>query len=149
MRQSHAMTIGQLSRHTGVSIKILRTYEGLGFLCTLGRSESNYRLFGEEAFRCVQAVQSLRSLGLTLKDIQSLIRRSCQRPDEPVDGLLSEYLVQALARVEAQISALQARRQQILEFQAAGLQAPARPLASTLVQILAEDPGFGIEHTPS
>ncbi len=130
MRRSNAMTIGQLSRHTGVSIKILRTYEGLGFLCTLGRSESNYRLFGEEAFRCVQAVQSLRSLGLTLKDIQSLIRRSCQRPDEPSDGLLQEYLAQALARIEAQISTLQARRQHVLEFQAA-TQTPARPLATT------------------
>jgi len=143
------MTIGQLSRHTGVSIKILRTYEDLGFLCTLGRSESNYRLFGEEAFRCVQAIQNLRSLGLTLKDIQSLIRRSCQQPDEPVDGLLQEYLAQALARVEAQISTLQARRQHILDFQAADAQAPARPMASTLAQILAEDPGIGREHTPS
>ena len=55
------MTIGQLSKLSGVPIKVLRTYEDLGFLCTRGRSESNYRLFGEEALRCVQTVQSLRS----------------------------------------------------------------------------------------
>jgi MerR family copper efflux transcriptional regulator len=149
MLRSYAMTIGQLSRRTSVPIKVLRTYEDLGFLCTLGRSESNYRLFGEEALRCVQTVQSLRSLGLTLKEIQALVRRSCQRSGEPVDGLLHEYLAQALARVEAQISTLQARRQRILEFQAAGACAPARPMASELSQILAEDPGFGIEHAPS
>ncbi len=45
MLRSQAMTIGQLSRRTGVPIKALREYERLGFLYTLGRSESNYRLF--------------------------------------------------------------------------------------------------------
>lgn len=43
------MTIGQLSQRSGVPIKTLREYEHLGFLCTMGRSESNYRLFSEEA----------------------------------------------------------------------------------------------------
>lgn len=62
MLPANAMTIGQLSRHTGVPIKVLRTYEGLGFLYTLGRSESNYRLFGQEALWCVQVIQGLRSL---------------------------------------------------------------------------------------
>lgn len=45
MLRSNAMTIGQLSRRTGVPIKILRTREDLGLLYTLGRSESYYRLF--------------------------------------------------------------------------------------------------------
>jgi DNA-binding transcriptional MerR regulator len=72
---SFAMTIGQLSRSSGVSIKALREYERLGFLYTLGRSESNYRLFGEETLQCVRVVQGLRSLGLTLKEIQDLLRR--------------------------------------------------------------------------
>src|SRR6266496_1374750 len=98
MLRSSAMTIGQLSKLSGVSIKMLRTYEDLGFLCTRGRSESNYRLFGEEALRCVQMVQSLRSLGLTLKEIQALVRRMCQRSGEPVEGLLQEFLEEALAR---------------------------------------------------
>jgi len=113
------MTVGQLARRTGVPIKALRTYEDLGFLSTLGRSESNYRLFGEEAVGCVQVVQGLRSLGLTLKAIQALATAHCEGPGELVEGLLQEYLPQALARVEAQISALQALRHRILEFQAA------------------------------
>ena len=41
MLRSHAMTIGQLSRRSGVPIKVLRKYEDLGFLYTLGRSQSN------------------------------------------------------------------------------------------------------------
>jgi len=65
------MTIGQLSRRTGVPVKVLRKYEDLGFLYTLGRSESNYHLFGEDALWCVQVVQGLRSLGLTLKELRT------------------------------------------------------------------------------
>jgi len=143
------MTVGQLARRTGVPIKVLRTYEDLGFLSTLGRSESNYRLFGEEAERCVKVVQGLRSLGLTLKAIQSLATAHCERPGDLVDGLLQEHLPQALARIEAQISTLQALRHRILEFQAASAGAPARPAASALVQLLAAAPHRGTEHPPS
>jgi DNA-binding transcriptional MerR regulator len=146
MIRSNAMTIGQLSRRTSVPIKLLRTYEGLGFLCTRGRSESNYRLFGEEALRCVQMVQSLRSLGLTLKEIQALIRRMCKPPSAPIEGLLNESMTQALAQIETQISTLQARRQRILEFQAASA---VRPAASVLMQMLTADPSSDAEHPPS
>jgi hypothetical protein len=38
MLRTNAMTIGQLSRRTGVPIKVLRHYEDLGFLYTLGRT---------------------------------------------------------------------------------------------------------------
>jgi DNA-binding transcriptional MerR regulator len=55
------MTIGQLSQRTGVPIKALREYERLGFLYTLGRSESNYRLFGDDTLWCVHLVQACPS----------------------------------------------------------------------------------------
>src|SRR5579864_4498700 len=116
MLRSNAMTIGQLSRRSGVPIKVLRDYEDLGFLYTLGRSESNYRLFGDEAVWCVQVIQGLRSLGLTLKEIQALVTRRLERPGEPIDVLLEAILAQVIVRVEARIATLQALRQRILEF---------------------------------
>ena len=140
MLRSNAMTIGQLSRRTGVSIKVLRTYEDLGFLYTLGRSESNYRLFDEEALWCVQVIEGLRSLGLTLKEIRALVRCYLERPGEPSGALLEAPLAQALARVEARITALEAQRQRIQEFQAACAGAPAPPAASKLAQLLGRDP---------
>ena len=134
------MTIGHLSRLTGVPAKVLRAYEALGFLYTLGRSESNYRLFGEEAVWCVQVIQELRSLGLTLKEIQALFMCCLERPGEPIDRLLQAYLGQPLTRVEAQISTRQALRQRILAFQAAVDGAPTSPAASALIELLACDP---------
>jgi DNA-binding transcriptional MerR regulator len=138
------MTIGQLSRRTGVPIKVLRKYEDLGFLYTLGRSRGNYRLFSEETLQCVQVAQRLRALGLTLKEIQALIRRTCQQPGALVEGLLDESLTQALARVDTHISVLQALRQRILAFQAGRTKSPPRPEPSSLVHLLAREPGTGV-----
>jgi DNA-binding transcriptional MerR regulator len=133
------MTIGQLSKLTSVPIKVLRTYEDLGFLYTWGRSEGNYRLFGDETLWCVQVIQSLRSLGLTLKEIQALLTRSCEDSDQPISVLLEIPLAQVLARVEERLTTLQALRQRILEFQTAATSAPASPEASAPVQLLASD----------
>ena len=140
--RSHAMTIGQLSQRTGVPIKTLREYEQLGFLYTQGRSESNYRLFGDEAVWCVQVTQGLRSLGLTLKQIQSLVTRYLEYPGEPIDTLLGEHLAHAASRVGAQIADLQALRRRILEFQAvlSGRHVPPPTSAAGLVHLLASDP---------
>ena len=138
--RSNVMTIGQLSRRTNVPIKVLRTYEDLGFLYTQGRSESNYRLFGEEAVWCVQVIQGLRSLGLTLKEIRTLVTYYLERPGESSGALLEGYLAQAVARVEARITALQALRQRILDFQDAWAGALAPPAATGLAQLLARDP---------
>jgi DNA-binding transcriptional MerR regulator len=147
------MTIGQLSRRTGVPIKALREYDRLGFVYTLGRSTGNYRLFAEEALWCVQVVQGLRALGLTLKEIQTLLMRYCERPGEPIGALLEEHLAQALARVEARIATLQALRQRILKFQAvrasALTQLPARLSAPELARLLASDPHQGIVQSAS
>src|SRR5438034_1985083 len=132
MLRSNAMTIGQLSRRTGVPIKVLRRYEDLGFLYTLGRSQSNYRLFGEEAIWCVQMIGGLRSLGLTIREIRALVVCYLERPGGPSGDLLAAYLAQDLARVESRITALQTLRQRILEFQAACAGAPAPSAASSL-----------------
>jgi DNA-binding transcriptional MerR regulator len=132
------MTIGQLSQRTGVPIKVLREYEGLGFLYTLGRSASNYRLFGEEALWCIQVVQGLRSLGLTLNEIQQIVMQYLEQPDEPTDTLLNEHLARALARIEDRIASLQTLRRRILDFQAA--RAEVRSPSAELTRLFGPDP---------
>jgi MerR family copper efflux transcriptional regulator len=117
MLRANAMTIGQLARRSGVSIKVLRQYEGLGLVYTLGRSESNYRLFGEEALWCVQVIGNLRSLGLTLKEIQEICAFYCERPSEPIGPQLGEKLNRALNRIETRMAELWAIRQRINDFQ--------------------------------
>lgn len=52
------MTIGELSRRTGMSLRALRRYEGMGLIYTAGRSAGNYRLFDESALWCVEVVRA-------------------------------------------------------------------------------------------
>jgi MerR family copper efflux transcriptional regulator len=144
MQFTQTMTVGQLSQRTGVPIKILRDYTDRGFLYTLGRSAGNYRLYGEEALWCVQVVQGLRSLGLTLNEIQSLTRRYQEHPDESIGPYLEEMLKRVSARIDGQIAALQAQQQRIQALQAAGSAAILDPTdAVTLAQVLAADPRRG------
>jgi len=113
------MTIGQLARRSGISIRALREYEGLGLIYGLGRSGSNYRLFDESALWCLQIIHSLRALGLTLKEIQeiSLVYLSDRR--EPLGPYLQEILKRGLSRIDARIAELQATRDNIQWFRAA------------------------------
>jgi DNA-binding transcriptional MerR regulator len=78
------MTVGQLAGRTGLSVKAIRRYEALGLIYSAGRSEGNYRLFDESALWCAQVVSTLRSLGLTIKQIDELGRAYLRRSDESI-----------------------------------------------------------------
>jgi MerR family copper efflux transcriptional regulator len=112
------MTIGVLSRRTGVPVKTLREYEDLGLIYTAGRSEGNYRLFDDDALPCVQMVGSLRSLGLTLREITDLAHVYLLRTEEPIGPRLAALVGAARARIEQRISELQAILARIDEFEA-------------------------------
>ncbi|MDT9701273.1 MerR family transcriptional regulator [Streptomyces sp. P17] len=66
------MTVGDLSRRTGVTVKALREYTDLGLIYTLGRSPAGYRLYDPDALRCVRFIGELRGLGLTIAEIREL-----------------------------------------------------------------------------
>jgi MerR family transcriptional regulator, copper efflux regulator len=116
---SQAMTIGQLARRTGVSIRALRELDGMKLIYGLGRSGGNYRLFDESALWCLQMIGSLRSLGLTLKEIQEICTVYIRRPGEPIGPHLRQKLDGALDRTEARIAELQQVRHRIRRFCAA------------------------------
>jgi MerR family copper efflux transcriptional regulator len=104
--QSTVMTIGALSRRTGVPVKALREYEGLGLIYTVGRSAGNYRLFDEEALWCVGVIGTLRGLGLTLAEIRELAASYLERSDEPIGPRVAEVLDAVQARIESRIAGL-------------------------------------------
>ena len=114
------MTIGKLSRRTGVSVKTLREYEDLGLIYTVGRSAGNYRLFDDDALWCVEVVARMRGLGLTLTEIQELAGAYLKRSDdERVGARLAVALKAARSRIEDRIIELEATLSRISEFEAA------------------------------
>jgi DNA-binding transcriptional MerR regulator len=113
------MTVGQLSRRTGVSIKALREYTDWGLINTPGRSGANYRLYDAEALRCVQIIGEMRSLGLTLAEIRALARSYPDENGQLIGPRLAQRLRAARGRVERRIAALEQTRWRIEAFEAA------------------------------
>jgi len=116
--QMGVMTIGRLSRRTGVSVKALREYEDVGLIYTVGRSPGNYRLFGEEALWCVGVVGTLRRLGLTLAEMREVAEIYLRDTGETVGPRLAGLLRAVRARTADQIADLQRRLEDIDDFEA-------------------------------
>jgi MerR family transcriptional regulator, copper efflux regulator len=110
------MTIGELSRLTGLSIKAIRRYEALGLIYSAGRSEGNYRLFDESALWCAQVISALRALGLTIKEIDRLAKAYLTRPDEPIGPQLAALLDRAERRIDERMAGLEAVRRRIRAY---------------------------------
>ncbi len=119
------MTVGELARRTGMSPKAIRQFEGLGLIYSAGRSDSNYRLFDESAIWCVQAIGTLRSLGLTIKEIQQLASVYLDRPGESVGPRLAALLDRAEQRIERRREELDEIEDRIRSFRAANAAALA------------------------
>src|SRR5215218_928073 len=113
------MTVGELARRTDMSAKAIRQFEGLGLIYSAGRSEANYRLFDESAIWCVQVIGNLRSLGLTIKEIQQLVAVYLDRPGEPIGPRLAALLERAERRIEQRRAELDMIQERIRNFRAA------------------------------
>ncbi|MEO9340589.1 MerR family transcriptional regulator [Mesorhizobium sp. SB112] len=75
------MKIGELSRRTGVSIRMLRYYEIEGLLKPQ-RTESGYRDYDLAEVRTVERIKLLGSAGMTLATIQQFL--PCVRGNGPI-----------------------------------------------------------------
>jgi DNA-binding transcriptional MerR regulator len=139
------MTIGELSKRTGVSPKALRRYEGLGLIYTAGRSAGNYRLFDESAFWCVQVIHDLRSLGLSLSEICNLASVYLGRPDQPIGPHLAERLRAVRARIDRQTAQLADLRGRIDSFE---IDHRAELAGLPGSDFRAGDPRAGVDLTP-
>jgi DNA-binding transcriptional MerR regulator len=67
------MLIGEVSRRTGISARMLRHYDGIGLVSPSGRALSGYRQYSEEDVLRLFQVEGLRSLGLSLNDVAAAL----------------------------------------------------------------------------
>lgn len=116
VRQGELMTVGALARRTGLSIKAIRQSEGLGLIYSAGRSEGGYRLFDESALWCAHVISTLRSLGLTIKEIDEFASAYLSRPGEPIGPYVAGLLDRAERRIDDRIAELEALRGRIHDY---------------------------------
>ena len=69
------MTVNEVSKLTGVSIRTLQYYDKIGLLHPAKYTEAGYRLYNEAALETLQQILLFRELEFPLKDIKEIISR--------------------------------------------------------------------------
>jgi DNA-binding transcriptional MerR regulator len=98
------LKVGELARHTGLTVRTLHHYDEIGLLKPSGRSESGYRLYSRADVTRLHGIQALRHLGLALGDIAAMLDGAGTSP-----ALIIEQQMRALDREIAQASELRSR----------------------------------------
>ena len=68
------MQIGEASKATGVSAKMIRHYESIGLIPAADRRDSNYRDYGAEDVHRLGFIRRARDLGFSIDEIGDLLR---------------------------------------------------------------------------
>ncbi|WP_199442846.1 MerR family transcriptional regulator [Umezawaea beigongshangensis] len=82
------MLIGDVARRAGVSTRMLRHYDALGLVRPTGRTVGGYREYSAEDVRRIFHVESLRSLGLSLKQVGRALEDPAFTPSALVGDLI-------------------------------------------------------------
>ena len=69
----NGLTIGKLSKMSGVTNDTVRFYERCGLINPVGRSESNYRLYRAEDANRLRFIKRGKGLGFSLNEIKDLL----------------------------------------------------------------------------
>jgi MerR family transcriptional regulator, copper efflux regulator len=69
------LLVGDLARATGKTVRAIHLYEDLGLLRPEKRSKGSYRLFPPDSVLRVRWIGKLQNLGLSLPEIQELVRQ--------------------------------------------------------------------------
>ncbi|HSV35656.1 MAG TPA: MerR family transcriptional regulator [Ramlibacter sp.] len=98
------LKVGELARHTGLTVRSLHHYDEIGLLKPSDRSESGYRLYSRADVARLHGIQALRHLGLALTDIAAMLDGPGASP-----GHIIEQQMRSLERQIAQASELRER----------------------------------------
>ncbi len=94
------MLISDVARRSGVSARMLRHYESLGLLRPTGRTDAGYRQYSGDDIRRIFHIESLRSLGLSLREVGRALEDPGFRPSELVDDLIRQTRERIAAETE-------------------------------------------------
>jgi DNA-binding transcriptional MerR regulator len=94
------MLIGDVARRSGVSARMLRHYDSLGLVRPTGRTVGGYREYSGEDIRRIFHIESLRSLGLSLREVGRALDDPAFRPADLVEDLIRQTLERIAAQTD-------------------------------------------------
>lgn len=95
------MRIGQLARTVGLNTSAIRYYEDKGLLAASARTDSGYRLFGEDAVQRLRLIQFGQRLGFSLEELQALMRQESGWDHDDILQRLDAKLAEAQTLIDA------------------------------------------------
>lgn len=118
-----AMTIGELARQTGASVRSIRHYDEQGLLAST-RAANGYRAFTPAAVAQVRQIQRLIATGFSLAEIRGF--PDCMLMIEGATACPETSAAQRerLQSIERQIAELERRRARLLNMLAQGAVPP-------------------------
>lgn len=67
------LKVGEVAKQAGINLQTIYYYERRGLLLSPPRTESNYRVYSEDAVLRVRFIKRAQELGFTLKEIEELL----------------------------------------------------------------------------
>ena len=126
------MNIGQASKASGVSTKMIRYYDEIGLVQASARTDANYREYGERELNELRFIRRARALGFAVPVIAQLLSlwRDRARPSRDVKVIAERHL----ADLDARIAEMQAMAETLrhLSHCCAGDDRPDCPILADL-----------------
>lgn len=126
---SDVLSIGELARQAGVSVRTLRFYEQKGLLTSI-RSAGGQRFYGAAQVQRLQEILLLKSVGLSLEDIAALFARGGVEAGRFLDMQMGA-LAEQKQRIDVVLGQLQAARTAISAGQSLDISSLCELIKST------------------
>lgn len=105
------LSIGELSRSTGVHIETIRYFEKVGLLEAPDRTEGGHRVYLEHHVRALSFIKRARELGFTPKEVRAILNLG--GPEKACCDEVQEIAVHHLEQVRRKLADL-ARLERLL-----------------------------------
>ncbi len=95
------MNIGQASKHSGISAKMIRYYEEIGLLEAAQRSASGYRIYSETDLKTLNFLKHARELGFSSEQMKELISlwKNTDRHSVEVKALTVKHIAELKQKI--------------------------------------------------
>ena len=112
------MTVGQLAKKAGTTVRTLQYYDKEGLLTPSSESEGGRRLYTDKDMIKLHQILSLKSLGFSLEDIKKKII-PLDTPEEVANALAgqAESIKEKIASLSVTLAEIEALRDEVLQMQ--------------------------------
>lgn len=134
------MNIGEASKASGVSAKMIRYYESTGLIVTAARTGSGYRTYTEKDVHTLRFVRRARDLGFSVDQIGDLLQ--LWRDESRASADVKRLALIQVAELDAKADALRAMSRTLRRLAecCSGNDRPQCPIIDELAQAGAARP---------